>query len=118
MVTGGMHTTSAMFIAMKMAACQRDKVEAEKDKKLCLQLQEVEEKGMAIAAQGKTINLLTVAKLDVLLVWYQATKRKVAKKADKVEQWKQIVESGQQPPNYDRWTAEDEERSSTCCAGR
>ncbi len=111
MVTGGMHTTSDdMFIAMEMAARQRDKVEAEKDKKLCLQLQEVEEKGMAIVAQGKTINLLTVAELDVLLAWYQATKRKGAKKADKVEQWKQIVESGQQPPDYDRWKAEDEER--------
>jgi hypothetical protein len=49
MVTGGMHTTSDnMFIAIEMAAHQRDKVEAEKDKKLCLQLQEVEEKGMAI----------------------------------------------------------------------
>ena len=46
----------------------------------------------------------------MLLAWYQATKSKGAKKADKAEQWEQILESGEQPPDYDRWTAEDEER--------
>jgi hypothetical protein len=46
----------------------------------------------------------------VLLSWHQATKTKGAKKADKLEQWKQILESGKRPPDYDRWTAEDEER--------
>ncbi len=70
----------------------------------------MEEKGTAIVAQGKSIDLLTVAKLDVLLAWYQATKSKGAKKADKAEQWKQILESKKRPPDYDRWTAEDEER--------
>ncbi len=44
------------------------------------------------------------------MAWYQATKSKGSKKADKAEQWKQILESGERPPGYDRWTAEDEER--------
>jgi len=43
---------------------------------------------------GKSINSLTVAELDVLLSWHQTTKTKGAKKADKLEQWKQILESG------------------------
>lgn len=70
----------------------------------------MEEKAIAIMAHGKSINSLTVAELDVLLSWHQATKTKGAKKADKLEQWKQILESGKRPPDYDRWTAEDEER--------
>jgi hypothetical protein len=70
----------------------------------------LEEKGTTIVVQGKSIDLLTVAELDVLLAWYQATKSKGAKKADKADQWKQILESGKQPPDYDRWTAEYEER--------
>jgi len=107
-----MHSTSDdLFIAMEMSARQKDKDETEKNKKLRLQLQAVEEKAIAIMAQGKSINSLTVAKLDVLLSWHQATKTKGgAKKADKLEQWKQIMESGKRPPDYDRWTAEDEER--------
>ncbi len=111
LVTGGMHSTSEdMFIAMEMEACQRNNEGAEKDKKRRLQLQAVEEKGTAIVVQGKSIDLLPVAKLDVLLAWYQATKSKGAKKANKAEQWKQILESRKQPPDCDRWTAEDEER--------
>ena len=70
----------------------------------------MEEKGTAIVAQGKSIDSLTMAELDVLLAWYQATKSKGSKKADKAEQWKQILESKKRPPDYDRWTAEDEER--------
>jgi hypothetical protein len=106
-----MHSTSDdLFIAMEMAARHKDKDETEKNKKLCLQLQAVEEKAIAIMAQSKSVNLLTVAKLDVLLLWHQATKTKGAKKADKLEQWKQNLESGKRPPDYDRWTAEDEER--------
>ncbi len=61
-VTGGMHSTSEnMFIVMEMAACQRDNEGAEKDRKCWLQLQAVEEKAALIMAQGKSINLLTVA---------------------------------------------------------
>ncbi len=111
MVTGGMHSTSDdLFIGMEMAARHKDKDDAEKNKKLCLQLQTMEEKAIAIMAQGKSNNSLTVAKLDVLLSWHQATKTKGAKKADKLEQWKQILKSGKRPPDYDRWTAEEEER--------
>jgi hypothetical protein len=111
MVTGGMHSTSDnLFIAMEMAACHKDKEGAKKNKNFHLQLQAVEEKAIAIMAQGKSIGSCTVAKLDVLLVWHQATKNKGAKKADKLEQWKQILESEMRPPDYDRWTAEDEER--------
>ncbi len=111
MVTGGMHSTSDdLFIVMEMAACHKDKDDAKKSKKLCLQLQTVEEMAIAIMAQGKSNNSLTVAKLDVLLSWHQATKTNGAKKADKLEQWKHILESGKRPPDYDRWTAEGEER--------
>jgi hypothetical protein len=69
-----------------------------------------EEKACAIIAQGKSVDSLTVIELEALLAWHQVAKIKGAKWADKVEQWKQILESGKRPPDYDRWTAEDEER--------
>jgi hypothetical protein len=69
-----------------------------------------EEKTHAIIAQGKSVDSSTVIELDALLVWHQVAKIKGAKRADKVEQWKQILDSGKQPPDYDRWMAEDEER--------
>jgi hypothetical protein len=74
------------------------------------QLQMTEEKAHAIIAQGKSVDSLTVIELDALLAWHQVAKVKGAKRADKVEKWKQILESGKRPPDYDRWTAEDEER--------
>ena len=51
-----------------------------------------------------------MTELDALLAWHQADKTKGAKKADKLEQWKKILSDGQQPPEYKRWTEEDEER--------
>jgi hypothetical protein len=69
-----------------------------------------EVKARAIIAQGKSVDSLMVIELDALLAWHQVAKVKGAKWADKGEQWKQILESRKQLPDYDWWTAEDEER--------
>jgi hypothetical protein len=82
----------------------------EKEKKLRQQLQLTEEKANAILAQGKSVDSLTVTELDTVLAWHRAAKIKGAKRVSKVEQWRQIMSSGKQPPDYDRWTAEDKER--------
>jgi len=82
----------------------------EKEKKLRQQLQLTKEKANAILAQGKSVDSLTVTELDTLLAWHRAAKIKGAKRVNKVEQWRQIMSSGKRPPDYDRWTAEDEER--------
>jgi hypothetical protein len=68
------------------------------------------EKACAIIAQGKSVDLLMVIEVDASLAWHQGAKIKGAKRADKVEQWKRILESGKRLPDYDWWTAEDEER--------
>jgi hypothetical protein len=110
-VTGGMHVTANdFFISHEIGKNHSASAALEKDKKLRQQLQMTEEKARAIIAQGKSDDLLTVIELDALLAWHQVAKIKGAKRADKVEQWKQILESGKRPPDYDRWTAEDEER--------
>jgi len=54
--------------------------------------------------------LLSVADLDVLLVWHQAPKTKGAKKADNLQQWMAIRPDGDPPPAYERWTDEEEQR--------
>ena len=54
----------------------------EKEKKLRLSLQAIEEKALAIVEKGKPVNMLLVADLDVLLAWHHAPKTKGAKKAD------------------------------------
>jgi len=77
---------------------------------LLLSLQENEDKAMVIINQGKPLNLLSVADLDVLLAYHHAPKTKGAKKADKVLQWMTILADGSQPPAYERWTDDDEER--------
>ncbi len=69
-----------------------------------------EEKALALLKQGKPVNLLSVADLDVLLVWHQAPKTKGAKKADKLQQWTAIRADGNPPPAYERWMDEDEQR--------
>ena len=87
---------------------ERGKIE--KDRKIRQQLQATEEKALALLEQGKPINFLSVADLDVLLVWHQAPKMKGAKKVGKLQQWMAIREDGEPPPAYDRWTDEDEQR--------
>jgi hypothetical protein len=43
-----------------------------------------EEKALALLKQGKPVNLLNVADLDVLLAWHQAPKTKGTEKVDKL----------------------------------
>jgi hypothetical protein len=110
-VTGGMHVTANDFyisheIGKNRAACAA----LEKEKELRQQLQLTEEKANAILAQGKSVDSLTVTELDTLLAWHRAAKIKGVKWVDKVKQWRQIMSSGKRPPDYDWWTAEDEER--------
>ncbi len=69
-----------------------------------------EEKALALLEKGKRVNSLSVADLDMLLVWHQAPKTKGAKKSDKLQQWMAIRVDGDPPPVYERWTDEDEQR--------
>jgi hypothetical protein len=79
---------------------------------MSLRLISVHEKAMAIINQGKPLNLLSVADLDVLLAWHQAPKTNGVhkKKAEKVQQWITILGDGGQPPAFERWTDEDKQR--------
>jgi len=110
-VTGGMHVTSDdLFISMEMNIRNEERVKVKKDRKKRLQLQATEEKALALLEQGKPVNLLSVADLDMLLAWHQAPKTKSAKKADKLQQWMAIRADGNPPPAYERWADEDEQR--------
>jgi hypothetical protein len=110
-VTGGMHVTSDdVFISMEMSVRNEERGKVEKDRKIRQQLQATEKKALALLEQGKPVNLLSVADLDVLLAWHQAPKTKGAKKADKLQQWMAIRADGDPPPAYERWTDEEEQR--------
>ena len=110
-VTGGMHVTSNdFFIAHEIGENRAASAAVEKDKKHRQQLQATEEKALAIIAQGKNVDMLTVTELDTLLAWHQVPKIKGGKRADKLEQWKKILADEQQPPEYERWTEDDDER--------
>jgi hypothetical protein len=109
--TGGMHITSDdLFISIEMNARNDERATVEKEKKLRLSLQANEDKAMGVINQGKPLNLLSVADLDVLLAYHQAPKTKGAKKVDKVLQWMTILADDSQPPAYERWTDDNEER--------
>ncbi len=100
-VTHGAHMTcNDLFIAVEMSARQKERANDERKKKLALQLQDVEEKALAILSQKKAIQLLTVKELDVLLAWHQAPKVPGAKKVNKLVQWQTIVASREAPPLF------------------
>ena len=85
-MTGGMHVTSDdVFISMEMSIRNEERGKVEKDRKIRQQLQATEEKALTLLEQGKPVNSLSVADLDVLLAWHQAPKMKGAKKADKLQ---------------------------------
>ena len=84
-MTGGMHVTSDnLFISMEMNVRNEERGKVEKDRKIRQQLQATEEKALALLEQGKPVNLLSVADLDIL--------------------------DGDPPPAYERWTDEEEQR--------
>ena len=94
-VTGGMHVKSDdLFISMEMHVRNEERAKVEKDRKKRLQLQATEEKALALLEQGKPVNLLSVADLDMLLGWHQAPKTKDAKKLDKLQQWMDSDQGG------------------------
>ena len=79
-----MHVTSDdMFISMEMNAWNEKRAAVKKKKKLRLSLQANEEKAIEIVDQGKSLNSLSVADLDVLLAWHQRPKTKGAKRRTK-----------------------------------
>ena len=74
-VTGVMHvTTDDLFILMEMAVRKEERVALEKEMKPRRSHQAKEEKALASVAQGKSVNSLYVAHLDVLLLWHRQTK--------------------------------------------
>jgi diphthamide biosynthesis methyltransferase len=65
---GGMHVTSDdLFISMEKNVRNEERAKVEKNRKKRLQLQATEEKTLALLEQGKPVNLLSVADLDMLL---------------------------------------------------
>jgi hypothetical protein len=99
-----------IFIAAKISSRQKDKDEAEREKKHRLQLQAADEKALAIVEQSKSINKLIVVNLNALLDWHQVKMPQKSKKDDKVGQWMQILEEGRQPSKYQWWTDVDKQR--------
>ena len=99
-----------MLISIEMASRSKDAGEIEKEKKLRLIQQAAEESARAILAQGKAVDDLKGADLDVLLKWHQVKMEKGAKVPCKRRVWKEIFEEGRSPPSDEKWTEEDEER--------
>ena len=73
-----------------------------------------EEKAFAILAQGKPVQLLSVADLGhAACAWHQTPKLNGAKKANKLQKWQLFLADATQPPEYARWMDEDEENKKS-----
>jgi hypothetical protein len=70
----------------------------------------LEDNAKLILDAGKNVESLLVSELDTLLAWHRVAKTKGSKKEDKLEQWKDIVAKGQQPPQFERWTDDDKQK--------
>lgn len=108
---GGMHLThDDLFISMEMNTRSKERLALEKEKKVRMAQEDIEKKALALLEQeGRTIEQYSVKDLDVLLGWHQL-KITGWKKEQKLAKWKDVVESLKQPPQYNRWTEEEEER--------
>ena len=82
----------------------------QKEKKLCLQQQQLDDNAKLILDAGKNVESLLVSELDTLLAWHQVAQTKGLKKDDKLQQWKDIVTMGQQTPQFSWWTDNDEQK--------
>ena len=111
--TKGIHLTADdIFISIEMKDRKKAIEEAEKDKKRRKQHQTHEEKALEILSmEGVGPESYSVPQLNSLLAWHQVDDLPPkAKKADKLERWKDIIESQMPAPHYARWTDEDERK--------
>jgi hypothetical protein len=115
--TGGSHVCSDNFFkGQALLGREEDVAMKIKLKKSLQQKSELHEKVMAILVEkaecfGFELNNyrnVSTKELDVLLNWY-GVEKKVAKKAEKVEMWREICAASTEPPMADVWTAKDEE---------
>ena len=70
----------------------------------------IEDKARSIneSKGGDDIKNLTVKDLDTLLAWHNVKKVGEMTKEHKFEKWRQIRESGKEPPTAEVWTDDDE----------
>ena len=118
--TGGGHITSADFFkSMEVPVREQEIADLEKIKKDRLQLEKNEEDGKAAWDEAPR-TLCPVANprpwlvplLDRILLWHGKSKDELnERKANKLLWMKEIIdEQRHQPPRYDKWTTEDEDR--------
>ena len=122
MTNGGTHVThNDIFISIEMKMCNEQRGVLNKQKKLQLHLQTLEEKALAILGQeGRSVESYLSKELDVLLGWHQVKSPPGVnwKKEDKLAEWKRIVATMKPPPLYVRWTNDDEDKLVNLSAER
>jgi hypothetical protein len=122
MTNGGTHVThDDIFISIEMKMRNEQRGVLNKQKKLRLHLQTLEEKALAILGQeGRSVELYLWKELDMLLGWHQVKSPPGVnwKKEDKLAEWKRIMATMKPHPLYARWTDEDEEKLVNLSAER
>ena len=109
---GGIHLThDDIFISVEMKNRSKERVALEKEKKVRMAQEDIEKKALALLEQEeRTTESYSVKDLDVLLGWHQVKGTNGWKKEKKLAEWQQIVGSLKPPPQYNRWTEEEEQR--------
>jgi hypothetical protein len=73
--------------------------------------EDIEKKALALLEQeGRTTESYSVKDLDVLLGWHQVKGTNGLKKEQKMVEWQRIVATLKPPPQFNRWTEEEEQR--------
>ena len=109
--TGGYHLTSDdILIGAELGKRSKEKKRLSIEKTRRLRLMAIEEKARSIneSKGGDDIKNLTVKDLDTLLAWHNVKKVGEMTKEHKFEKWRQIRESGKEPPTAEVWTDDDE----------
>ena len=105
---GGYHLTSDdLLISIEMSQRGKEKKRLTTEKTRRQRMMAIEEKAITIM-NAKGDKPLTVKELDTLLSWHNIKKIGDMSKEQKLEKWMQIQTEGRSPPNYEKWTDEDE----------
>ena len=110
-VTGGGHLTSDdMFKAMAIPIRQKEIDATEKDKEFRVSMEKLEKEARGILCLPKVTDTYVGRELDILLKWYGTPSLAKLDVPSKKAEWQQILDEKREPPTYEKWTADDEDR--------
>ena len=110
-ITGGCHLNSDdVFKATEVGYRRREHKELSRKKKESKEWEAREKEAFDVIRFEKPIEQLIMKELEKLLYWYRIPKTKMGNQESRRQKWREIKAQNKAPPQYKKWTDEDEAR--------